>query len=244
MIEKAPQVAFAYQYRAIAHARLGHKQQAKADLERFQKGDSTESTRLYLAVIVAAELGEGTDQAFEKLEAALKKQPQDSGLHYDAACAYALASQAVARKDQARSKSLSERALSLLRKAIENGYADYRHMQEDADLDPLRQLPAFADIMKPGHLDRSYAAVWTGDFRFEASPLLGLDPAAHLQRCRELAVAGLSHGRSLGRPDFRRGTADHRLGLAPPGDHGRDQGPTCRASGTGGSRPASHGEGG
>ena len=91
-----------YQYRAIAHARLGHKDQAKADLEQFQKGDATESTKLYLAVIVAAELGEGTDEAFEKLEAAPQKQPEDFGLHYDAACAYALASQAVARKDKAR----------------------------------------------------------------------------------------------------------------------------------------------
>ena len=90
---------------------------------------------------MAAELGEGTDQAFERLEAALKKKPQDSDLHYDAARAYALASQAVARKDPARSKSLSERALSLLRTAIENGYANYRQMQEDADLDPLRELP-------------------------------------------------------------------------------------------------------
>ena len=155
-----------------------------------RKETRSESQKLYLAVIVAAELGEGTDQALERLEAALKNQPQDSGLHYDAACAYALASQAVARKDQARSKSLSERALSLLRKAIENGYTDYRHMQEDADLDPLRELPAFAEIMKPGHLERSYAAVWMGDFRFEASPILGLDPTAHLQRCRELASQG------------------------------------------------------
>ena len=189
VIEKAPQVV-AYQFRAIAHARLGHKDQARADLERFQKGDSTESTRLYLAVIVAAELSEGADQAFESLEAALKKQPQDFGLYYDAASAYALASQAVARKDQARSKSLSERALSLLRKAIQNGYSDYRHMQQDADLDPLRQLPAFADIMKAGHLDRSYAAVWAGDFRFEASPFFGLDTAAQLQQCRELVAQG------------------------------------------------------
>ena len=39
-----------------------------------------------------------------------QKQPQDSGLHYDAACAYALASQAIARKDLARRKPLSERA--------------------------------------------------------------------------------------------------------------------------------------
>ena len=190
VIKKAPQTTVAYQSRALAHARLGHKDEALADLAQFQKSDSTESSRLYLAVVVAAELGEGTDQAVDTLEAALKKQPQDSVLHWNAACAYSQASHAVARKDQAKSKSLSERALSLLRKAIQNGYADYKHMQEDADLDPLRELPAFAEIMKAGHLDRSYAAVWSGDFRFEASPLLGLDPTAHLQRCRELASQG------------------------------------------------------
>ena len=42
---------------------------------------SGESIRLYLAVIVAAELGEGTDQALETLEAAIKKQPKDADLH-------------------------------------------------------------------------------------------------------------------------------------------------------------------
>ena len=190
VIKKAPQTTVAYQSRALAHARLGHKDEARADLAQFQKGDSTESSRLYLAVVVAAELGEGTDQAFEKLDAALQKQPQDAGLHYGAARAYALASQPLAKKDPAKGRDRTERALSLLRKAIENGYANYKHMQEDADLDSLRNLPAFADIMKPGHLDRSYAAVWTGDFRFEASPLLGLDPTVHLQRCRELASQG------------------------------------------------------
>ena len=81
-------------YRAIAHARLGHKDQARADLERYQEGDATESQKLYLAVIVAAELGEGTDKAFETLDATLKQQPHDSDLHYNAARAYALASQA------------------------------------------------------------------------------------------------------------------------------------------------------
>ena len=112
------------------------------------------------------------------------------GLHYDAACAYALASQPLAKKDPAKGRDRAERAIRLLQTAIQNGYSNYNHMQEDADLDPLRELPAFADIMKAGHLDRSYAAVWAGDFRFEADPLFGLDPTAHLQRCRELAAQG------------------------------------------------------
>ncbi len=188
--KKAPEAVIAYQYRAIAHARLRHKHDAKVDLGSFRKGDAAERKKLYLAVIVAAELGEGTDEAFEKLEADLKSRPQDIGLHYDASCAYALASQAVARKEEARSSSLSERALSLLRKAIENGYVDYKHMQEDADLDPIRDLPQFAEIMKPLHPDRCYAAIWANDLRFDASPILGLDPTAHLRRCRELAAQG------------------------------------------------------
>ena len=142
-------------------------------------------------MIVAAELGEGDRPSVgERSKRHSRNSPRIPCCTTNAACAYALASQAVARKDQAKSKSLSERALSLLRKAIENGYADYKHMQEDVDLDPCRELPAFAEIMKAGHLDRSYAAVWTGDFRFEASPLFGLDPIAHLQRCRELVAQG------------------------------------------------------
>jgi len=162
VIKKSPERTQVYQYRAIAHARLDRKDQERANLEKFDIGSESESQKLYLAVIVAAELGQGTDELLERLVAALKEQPQDSELQYDAARAYALASRAVGRKDQARSKSLSERALGLLRTSIENGYADYPHMQEDADLDPLREQPAFADIMKAGHPDRSYAAVWTG----------------------------------------------------------------------------------
>jgi formylglycine-generating enzyme required for sulfatase activity/tetratricopeptide (TPR) repeat protein len=187
IIKKSPQDMQAYQFRAIAHARLGHKDQARADREKYEKGDATDSQKLYLAVIVAAELEEGLDKALESLEAAIKRQPQDSAWHYDAACAYALASQALAQKDQAKGRQFAERAIRLLSTAIENGYDNFRHMQEDADLDPIRELPAFAEIL---HFDRSYTAVWSGDLRFEASPLFGLDPITHLQRCRELESQG------------------------------------------------------
>ena len=190
IIRRSSQQTLAYQYRAIAHARLGHNNLARTDLQKFEIGYGRETQKLYLGVVVAAELGQRTDEALERLAAALKAEPQDSELHYDAARAYAVASRAIARKDLARSRSLSERALVVLRKAIENGYADYRHMQEDADLDSLRDQSAFAEILKAGHLDRSYAAVWAGDLSFESSPIFGLGPTAHLQRCRELAAQG------------------------------------------------------
>jgi formylglycine-generating enzyme required for sulfatase activity len=55
------------------------------------------------------------------------------------------------------------------------------------DLD-VRAAPAPLPAMKTAGRDRSYAAVWAGDYPFESSPLVGLDPAAHLERCRELAA--------------------------------------------------------
>ena len=78
----------------------------------------------------------------------------------------------------------------LLREAVKNDDADFGKMDEDADLDPIRDDPAFAEIMKAGHPDRRYAAVWSSDASFEAIPIYGLDPAAHLQKCRELIAQG------------------------------------------------------
>ena len=113
---------------------------------------------------------------------------------YNAACAYALASQALGRKDQTKSKPLADRAIGLLKAAIASGYSDFNHMQEDADLDPIRGLPEFGEIMKAGHVDRAYAAVWMGDAGLEANPVVGLDPDDHLKRMPRAGVSGLSHG--------------------------------------------------
>ncbi len=67
--------------------------------------------------------------------------------------------------------------------AVKNDDADFGKMDEDADLDPIRDDPAFAEIMKAGHPDRRYAAVWSSnDASFESMPIYGLDPAAQLSK--------------------------------------------------------------
>ena len=190
VIGKNPKAVPARQYRVIALARLGKKQDAKSELEKFQKGDAPESAKLYLATVVEAELGEGADKAFETLEAAIGKQPKDAELRYAAARAFSLASRAVSRSDKAKARQLGKQCLQWLREAVKNVDADFGKMDEDADLDPIREDPAFAEIMKAGHPDRRYAAVWSSDASFEAIPIYGLDPAAHLRKCRELNAQG------------------------------------------------------
>ena len=88
------------------------------------------------------------------------------------------------------SRQLEERCLQLIQEAIKNDDADFGRMDEDADLDPIRDNPGFAELMKRGHPDRRYAALWTSDASFEAVASFGLDPAVHLRKCRELIAQG------------------------------------------------------
>ena len=181
----------ALRYRAIALARLGKRDDALADLAKFQKKEAPEErSKLSLATVVAAELGEGADKAIESLDAALQKQPQEAELRYDAAGALALASKAISRTDKEKGRKLADRALGLLREALNNHEADFSRMDDDPNLDPVRDDPSFAEVMKAGHPDRRYAAVWTSDPSFEATPIYGLDPEAHLAMGRELIAQG------------------------------------------------------
>ncbi len=191
VVGKNPEAVAAKQYRVIALARLGKKQDAKSELEKFQKGDAPEQSKLYLAAVVAAELGEGADKAFEALETAIKKRSKDADLRYDAACAFSLASNAMSRSDKAKGRQLAEKCLQLLGESVKNDDADFGRMDGDADFDPIRDDPAFAGIMKAGHIDRRYAAAWSSDATgFEPASIHGLDPAAHLRKARELIAQG------------------------------------------------------
>jgi serine/threonine protein kinase/formylglycine-generating enzyme required for sulfatase activity/tetratricopeptide (TPR) repeat protein len=190
VIGKGPQAVTAKQYRLLALARLGKKQDAQSELAKLQQEETADSSKLYLAAMVAAELGEATDKALADLEAALQKQPDDADLRYDAARAYSLASRAVTKTERAKGRQLAERSLQLLKDAVKNGDADFGKMDGDSDLDPIRDDPVFAEIMNAGHADRRYAAVRSNDASFEAVAAYGLDPASHLAKCRELIDQG------------------------------------------------------
>src|SRR5262249_50502136 len=158
----------------VALARLGEKDDALAELGKFRKRAEPDGVKLALAAVVAAELSEGTDQAFEALGSALEKEPEDIDLRYDAARAFARSSKAVVKKDKNKGRALADRALGLLKDLVKSGDADFGRMDDDADLDPIRDDPAFAEVMKAGHPERRYAAVWTTDPGIEAVAVSGL----------------------------------------------------------------------
>jgi formylglycine-generating enzyme required for sulfatase activity/tetratricopeptide (TPR) repeat protein len=191
VIARFPEFLPAKQYRIITLIRLGKKEEAQSELTKFQKEDAPESAKLHVATVLAAESGAGIDKTTEAMEAAIKKRPSDADLRYDAARAFSLASRAISRSDKAKGRQLAQRSLQLLREAAENDDAALGEMDEDGDLDPIRDDPEFAEIMNAGHPDRRYGAVWNSDgVRFESTPVFGIDPNAHLQKCRELITQG------------------------------------------------------
>lgn len=72
---------------------------------------------------------------------------------YDAACVYSLASLQAAKDEidpepDTLARTYVERAVELLRQAIDKGFNDFDHMRKDTDLDPIRQDPAFQELLK------------------------------------------------------------------------------------------------
>jgi len=177
-------------HRAIALARLGKNDDARADLDRLEQANAPDHVRLFAALVVAAERGEGFEKVAEETELALKKDGDDGERRYAAGRGFALASAALARKDKTRGQATAARALRLLEEAVRSGDGDFGRMDDDLALDPIRDDPAFVELMKPGHPDRRYAAVWSTQATTESISLDSLNPGEALPRARDLARQG------------------------------------------------------
>ena len=94
------------------------------------------------------------------------------------------------KQQAARADAYAERAVALLRQAVDAGYSNFANMQTDYSFDSIRRNPGFIEVLGRGHLERQYAAVWHGSATRESAESHGLGTAEHLGRCRELAAEG------------------------------------------------------
>ena len=180
-----------------------------SELAKFQKEDATESSKLYLAAVLAAELGEGAGKVHLRPWKPRLRNSQRMQRFWaiGAARALSLASKAISRTDKTKGRQLAGIAASnCSRRPSRTRRSILARSTRDADLDAIRDDPAFSEIMKAGHPDRRYTAVWSGDASFEAITIYGVDPASQLQKCLELISQGyrpvsltLTRARSDGR---------------------------------------------
>ena len=97
------------------------------------EADPENGRALYLAAGLQARLGD-IEGGRRNVEAAMRLRPDDFGTLYNAACFYAQAGE-------------SEHALELLDRAVATGQGFRNWVENDSDLDSLRGLPRFEQIL-------------------------------------------------------------------------------------------------
>ncbi len=174
--------------RAVAYARLGKKREALADLESLQHAYAPDDSKRAARVIVAAELGDQDriEEATRALDAELERRPGDTGLRREAARGFAVISGKRAGSDREQGRRFANRAIELLGDAVRKGDVDVGALEEDPALDPIRDDPAFVEMMRATHPGRRYSGVRADDPGVECELILGAGPAEHLERARDL----------------------------------------------------------
>jgi formylglycine-generating enzyme required for sulfatase activity len=196
----------AYRYRAVLHARAGRAEQARRDLAEFEKLNTVVSRLTWASGLVDVYLGDVERGLKTADDAALK----GGVFAYEAACVYSRAARHLRLRRAAwaaafvgapsawgvfadpgdRADECADRALALLRRAIDSGYGNWSNLQADSDLEEVRGRPGYRRWLADAGVRRLYTAAWSGEADREAEALVGLEPQLHLRRCREMIERG------------------------------------------------------
>lgn len=153
-IEVDPEIPDAWSGRANAYLKLNKNKEAKADYQKAADLDpynSTAVTGLGILMVMEGDYEGG----IKKAEEARSKFPSDPLFAYNVACLYSQAVAAVKKDEKSadrekRGDEFTKKALGELKRSVELGFNEFDWMNKDPDFAPIRELPEFAEIAKPG----------------------------------------------------------------------------------------------
>lgn len=125
--------SYLFLMRGELRLKLGNREGAKEDFEMVVKLDTTVadgSCRHYALHFLGKD-----DDAKEWMDKLIAEDLEDSGNYYDQACLYS------------RMGKLND-AVDALRTAFEKGYRRFPHIENDDDLDPIRTMPEFQNLLE------------------------------------------------------------------------------------------------
>jgi serine/threonine protein kinase/tetratricopeptide (TPR) repeat protein len=137
----------AYDSRARAFVEMKHYSRAAADFTKAVELAPAPERTLVCLRRVQNQVRTGQVEASLKEAEELARNANAREL-YDAACVFALAAERRKETDGSLSKEdCARRAVALLRRAVDRGYWDAKHMKEDEDLRALRERKDFKELL-------------------------------------------------------------------------------------------------
>jgi tetratricopeptide (TPR) repeat protein len=131
--------------RAIAYDRLHQFGEALKDWDRAVELSQPQQQPQARASRATTRVNAGqVAEAVAEVAALTKSSAWSAGQWYDFACVYALAS----AKNADRKQAYADRALELLRRAVQAGWNNAALMRKDTDLDPLRGREDFRELLR------------------------------------------------------------------------------------------------
>lgn len=132
-IKLAPNYAYAYLGRADMYRLKGDTALAMADYRKVIELDTIPRDGA-CAQYAFLELGM-TDKAIDFMNQIIENEPDNSGHYYDAACVYARLGN-------------TAKSLEYLEIALKMGYKKFHHISIDDDLDTIRNLPQYKNLIR------------------------------------------------------------------------------------------------
>ncbi len=157
-IEMDDRHPYIFLMRGEIYQKQGKKELADADFKAVVEKDTVlrdGSCRQYALHFLGRD-----KEALEWQDSLAVKFPDDPGTYYDQACLYS-------------SMGRTEDALKAIKTALERGYNNFRHIADDDDLDPIRNIPEFVSLVekyKAEHL--TFVEKLRGELRAESADSL------------------------------------------------------------------------
>ena len=127
---------YAYTYMVKGFLLKNHLDRPEEAAEAFNMCIAKDSIAENGCCLQYAYIGLGQrDKAVEVMDSIIALNPDNAGTYYDAACVYSR----LKEKDS---------ALKYLRMAFEKGYKKFRHVENDADMDFIRDTPEFKALLE------------------------------------------------------------------------------------------------
>ena len=128
-----PEYVYSYESRANVYAKQGKADLAKADYEKIIELEPTPDD--YQVSMYAYQALGNIEKAVEIMDTIIARDPTRAGAYYEAACLYSRMRQ-------------TDKALDYLEKSLSMGYKRFAHIAIDCDMDNLRDLPRFREMIK------------------------------------------------------------------------------------------------